>query len=188
MNRVSIIGILALIVVFAGVYITLYTPQPVKPAAVALPIVSTTTPEEIATTTPPEETEETPIVPTQEPLLEEEQLVTPAPQETKNEEVESVVPLYTTPIIPFDTLNAQVASAVVNIFCLPSGGSPLQHGATGSGVIIDHRGVILTNAHVAQHVLFPKSQSFASHAPFVLAPPQNLATPWRYSPSQTHGQ
>ena len=42
-------------------------------------------------------------------------------------------------------------AALVNIFCQSSGGSiqPI----SGSGVMIDPRGVILTNAHIAQYIL-----------------------------------
>jgi S1-C subfamily serine protease len=50
-----------------------------------------------------------------------------------------------------DQANADTRLALVNILCVPRGGSlsPI----SGSGVIIDPRGVILTNAHVAQYVL-----------------------------------
>lgn len=52
----------------------------------------------------------------------------------------------------FETINQLARLAMVNIFCTsPSGGlfKPL----SASGVIIDPRGVILTNAHVAQYLL-----------------------------------
>jgi S1-C subfamily serine protease len=45
---------------------------------------------------------------------------------------------------------------LVNIFCsAPSG---ILHPVSGSGVLIDPRGVILTNAHVAQYLLLAESQ------------------------------
>ncbi len=49
-------------------------------------------------------------------------------------------------------LNADARTVVVNVFCLTKTTgvfSPI----TGSGVVIDARGVILTNAHVAQYLL-----------------------------------
>ncbi len=58
---------------------------------------------------------------------------------------------YSTPPFSFESINVTARTALVNILCLPSSGSlkPI----TASGVIIDPRGVILTNAHVAQYVL-----------------------------------
>lgn len=55
------------------------------------------------------------------------------------------------------SVNALSRNAVVNIMCMPSGGSldPI----SGTGVIIDPRGVILTNAHVAQYVLLSEDAS-----------------------------
>ncbi len=55
------------------------------------------------------------------------------------------------PSISPDALLAEADSAVVNIFCTAGGNTfdPI----SGSGVIIDPRGVILTNAHVGQFFL-----------------------------------
>ena len=50
-----------------------------------------------------------------------------------------------------DAVNQEARAALVNILCETSSGS--LHPVSGSGVIIDPRGVILTNAHVAQYVL-----------------------------------
>lgn len=47
------------------------------------------------------------------------------------------------------TVNTRTRAALVNIFCTPKTGGPL----SGSGIIVDSRGVILTNAHVAQFLL-----------------------------------
>lgn len=60
------------------------------------------------------------------------------------------------PIPPanFDMVNTAARNAVVNITCTaPGADTPI----SGSGVIIDPRGVILTNAHVAQYVLLQDS-------------------------------
>lgn len=64
---------------------------------------------------------------------------------------------YYTPPLTFAAVNAQARSALVNIVCAPSTGSlrPI----SGSGIFIDPRGVILTNAHVAQYVLLSESES-----------------------------
>lgn len=58
---------------------------------------------------------------------------------------------YNTPPESFDTVNVAARSALVNVLCQSRSGA-LQP-ISGSGVIIDPRGVILTNAHVAQYVL-----------------------------------
>ena len=58
----------------------------------------------------------------------------------------------TTPAVSFDELNAKTRAALVNILCttIRSGSfNPV----SGSGVFIDSKGVILTNAHVAQYFL-----------------------------------
>ncbi|MDB5238317.1 MAG: hypothetical protein JWM46_587 [Candidatus Kaiserbacteria bacterium] len=62
---------------------------------------------------------------------------------------------YSTQPESFSTINTRARGALVNIFCSPKGGSlrPI----SGSGTIIDSRGVILTNAHVAQYVLLSES-------------------------------
>jgi len=58
---------------------------------------------------------------------------------------------YDVPPLAFPDINVATRAALVNIFCTPHDGTlrPI----SGSGVIVDSRGVILTNAHVAQYVL-----------------------------------
>jgi len=53
---------------------------------------------------------------------------------------------------PISNLNETVRGALVNILCTTAGSGPLNP-ISASGVIIDPRGVILTNAHVAQYFL-----------------------------------
>jgi len=55
-------------------------------------------------------------------------------------------------------LDQEARAALVNIHCISSG-SPL-NSASGSGVIIDPRGIILTNAHVAQYMLLATRSEF----------------------------
>ncbi len=66
---------------------------------------------------------------------------------------------YPTPPFDFETVNTRSRGALVNILCLPHSGAlrPI----SGSGVLIDPRGVILTNAHVAQYVLLAESNRFS---------------------------
>ena len=62
---------------------------------------------------------------------------------------------YTSPPFPFETVNENARAALVNIFCTTNATGI--HPITASGVIIDPRGIILTNAHVAQYVLLSQS-------------------------------
>ena len=62
---------------------------------------------------------------------------------------------YATPPESFAAINASARGALVNIFCAPKGGA--MRPISGTGTIIDPRGIILTNAHVAQYVLLSES-------------------------------
>ncbi len=59
-------------------------------------------------------------------------------------------PSYTT--ADLDNSATTLRAALVNIICYAPAGGPL-HSITGSGVIIDSKGIILTNAHIAQYFL-----------------------------------
>lgn len=54
--------------------------------------------------------------------------------------------------LTFSDINISTREAMVNIFCTTKGGGPFSP-TSGSGIIIDERGVILTNAHIAQYFL-----------------------------------
>ena len=66
--------------------------------------------------------------------------------------VKDLETIYQTPPLSFDTINTATLPAIVNILCGSTSSSAVR-GATGTGVVIDPRGVILTNAHVAQYLL-----------------------------------
>jgi len=80
----------------------------------------------------------------------------PPPPEKPATEIERVKNAYDTPPESFETVNVATRAALVNILCMPSRGT--LNPISGSGVIIDSRGVILTNAHVAQFVLLSQSR------------------------------
>jgi hypothetical protein len=63
---------------------------------------------------------------------------------------------YNVPAESFELVNSAARSALVNILCMSRSGGSLAP-ISGSGVIIDPRGIILTNAHVAQYVLLSES-------------------------------
>src|SRR3990167_446782 len=51
-----------------------------------------------------------------------------------------------------DASASLLRSALVNIICYAPSGSRLRS-ISGSGIIVDQKGIILTNAHIAQHFL-----------------------------------
>ena len=75
--------------------------------------------------------------------------------ETPSEQVARIQNPYPFPPESSAALNSEARGALVNILCESRNGSlsPI----SGSGVIIDSKGVILTNAHVAQYVLLAQS-------------------------------
>ena len=50
-----------------------------------------------------------------------------------------------------ENLNEKIRNAVVNVFCISNSNSV--GSITGSGIVIDPRGVVLTNAHIGQYLL-----------------------------------
>lgn len=56
------------------------------------------------------------------------------------------------PLIETEVLNRKVREAIVNIYCL-SRSEGLLKPISGSGIVIDSRGIVLTNAHIAQYFL-----------------------------------
>lgn len=56
-------------------------------------------------------------------------------------------------IIPFNEINDNVRDAIVNIFCTTKRPHTVFTPSSGSGVIIDPKGIILTSAHIADSLL-----------------------------------
>jgi len=108
--------------------------------------IATTT----ATTTTPKKVEE----PTKEiiiPVVEEKPIIVekalpPTPITVEEESTEEP--------LSFGDINTTTREALVNIFCLTKGPHQYIAPISGSGTIIDERGVIITNAHIAQFYLF----------------------------------
>lgn len=108
------------------------------------PPKATTTPKKVATTTVKKATTKAPV----------QQSV--APNTPDNNQAKRIQNPYSFAPVPFEAIDAITRPALVNILCKPRGGNTLSP-VSGSGVIIDPRGVILTNAHVAQYVLLAQS-------------------------------
>ncbi|MEK7133717.1 MAG: trypsin-like peptidase domain-containing protein [Patescibacteria group bacterium] len=77
-----------------------------------------------------------------------------APKQAENEATRVQDP-YPFPPQSVEVVNDAARSALVNILCTSQGG--MVQSIAGSGIIIDPRGVILTNAHVAQYILLSQS-------------------------------
>ncbi|MDP6387892.1 MAG: serine protease [Candidatus Pacebacteria bacterium] len=75
------------------------------------------------------------------------------PDSTQENVVKLVVPKKEEkPKILFKDINISTREALVNIFCTTKFGG-LFKPITGSGIVIDEKGIILTNAHIAQYFL-----------------------------------
>ena len=107
-----------------------------------------------ATSTIPYEPEEKLVMPLE---TEPEAIVEPPPPLPVIEE--NIIPSVleedstNTEKLTFGDINLNTREALVNIFCLTKGFHATITPISGSGVIIDKRGVILTNAHIAQYFL-----------------------------------
>lgn len=82
-------------------------------------------------------------------IIAEEPVPGPTPK-PKEKPPSRLFEIYGSPPLSLETVYSRARDAVVNIVCRSDASSaPI----SGSGVIIDPKGVILTNAHVAQYVL-----------------------------------
>lgn len=149
-RTVLVAGFGILIVILGAFIVTVehaQAPSENQPARVAAPTG------EKASSTPAT------IIATSTPAAAAPKTKTPKPVAQPETPISSAVQAVTAPLglsqstttLSLD-LNERVRSAVVNILCISQAGGPL-NSVSGSGVIIDSRGIILTNAHVAQYFL-----------------------------------
>jgi len=92
-----------------------------------------------------------------EELFQEFEILSKSEEETAEQPLNPIVPnLSTLPLAPpkvaFTIINRETRAASVNILCTIESRRKTEV-ITGSGVIVDPRGVVLTNAHVAQYFL-----------------------------------
>jgi S1-C subfamily serine protease len=142
------LGTLALI--FAAFAYFATRPAPATAPVVSLVQTEATTSSQAAAANLPSPTPATTATATPKPVVPKPPAVqTPSDQITRIKNPYSFAPESSA------LLNSQARGALVNILCMSHSGSlsPI----SGSGVIIDPRGVILTNAHVAQYVLLSES-------------------------------
>lgn len=167
----AIVGVSALVVVVALVY-TARTPlfshfpstadRPVSNAALSASIAATLSSSFLGANTAFDATDTVSAIASSTPQDSAQpatsksktaaQSLAPAPSSETASATISATPTYDTAPQSFDTVNTTARAALVNILCMPRAGGSLNP-ISGSGVIIDPRGVILTNAHVAQYIL-----------------------------------
>jgi len=75
--------------------------------------------------------------------------ITPAASSTSTTQTTKVA---LAPIIDPELVNTTARASIVNILCIAAVGGSVRS-ISGSGVIVDARGVVLTNAHIAQYFL-----------------------------------
>lgn len=117
------------------------SPLPAAAASAAIAPAIQEIPEE-----PAQESKDEPETPEESAPVQE--TAPAAPENHSATRIESPYPF--SPETP-EALDAKARSAVVNIFCRSR--DPQLLSSSGSGVIIDPKGVILTNAHLAQYFL-----------------------------------
>lgn len=162
---------LATLALIAGGFFFLVNHRPVEVAFEKVDTPATSSPSQVAavdvslqspppppraTSTPPKIATTTVKSAAKKPLAATTPVVPPTKKEPDNQ-AQRIQNPYSFAPIPFEAVDAITRPALVNILCKPRGGAVALSPVSGSGVIIDPRGVILTNAHVAQYVLLAQS-------------------------------
>jgi S1-C subfamily serine protease len=126
--------------------------NPSQPASAGLTISTTTTPAK--TTKVPAKTNAAKQV---EPAVATPPLSLINATTSDNFKISRTENPYPFPPKGFAVVNEEARAALVNILCAPRNGS--LRPTSASGVIIDPRGIVLTNAHVGQYVLLASDQN-----------------------------
>jgi len=87
----------------------------------------------------------------EEKIIEQKEETTNAQINTENV-TQPTIPIVLKGVVSFQKINESARESLVNILCMTDTGGYFNP-ISGSGVIIDPRGIILTNAHVAQYFL-----------------------------------
>ena len=142
-----------ILLAFAGLILALIaglSTQLSQHVTVSQSVVSSTTPQntESATTT------EALATASSTPVLQPPAKKIPSPSKTESAKTPTPAtkPAPAAPALSPSALNDLVRGSIVNVLCMTKGGGAL-NSISASGVMVDPRGVILTNSHVAQYFL-----------------------------------
>lgn len=153
------VQIAILVVLVGGLFLMIRALPPLpdrSPMATSTQPASAANAQTEATSTPAEAEAEKPATTTSTVTKAEEPKPQAAASPTENpNQVRRIKNPYATNPLPFESVNVIARSALVNIFCSSTNG--LLRPISGSGVLIDPKGIILTNAHVAQYVMLAES-------------------------------
>ncbi len=159
----SVLAFVGVLILVAGIFLLLSASQKMATDVSTLEQfpTSTSTQETLVKAEiiapPPQTSVETTIPPSTKPPKAQDisiksEETTPETKKPVENEVVRIQNPYPFPSYPDAILNDIARLSLVNILCTQSSNS-VAKSISGSGVIIDPRGVILTNAHVAQYVL-----------------------------------
>ncbi len=160
-----VLGIALLLAIIGLVMLRTHTVEPAESTTTPIEPIASSTEARAATTTPEmppatSGTSSTSTAPSTPKAKKTSIQATESPSvsvpQTDPNEIRRIENPYTSPALDFETVNVAARSALVNIYCASRTGS-LVKPITGSGVIIDESGYVLTNAHVAQYVLLAQS-------------------------------
>jgi len=149
-----------------------FTETTTSSPAVVAPIKKDVAPPKIVTKVTPAPPRPKVVTPPKAPVVQKPVVAEPIIETPKVEPVAPVVvpppvvPVVIAPIVPVTPPPSKtspslsglelVKAATVNILCKMPAGNQIAH-YSGSGVVIDPSGIILTNAHVAEHILLEQA-------------------------------
>jgi S1-C subfamily serine protease len=126
------------------------TESPVQEMQPMLPAEITPLKEEAPVETPPEPEVKDKPVPAEPQKAEPPVSESPSP---------APVPFYSSQPLTIEEVNQKARTALVNILCI---GTPPLKSTSGTGILVSDSGMVLTNAHIGQHVLLADSGAAVS--------------------------
>lgn len=140
-----------------GLIVLIFVAFPRAQNAPVLPVQNSTSEVVVLEVVPVQMAHEEPAPEVQTPPVETQPAAAAQSQESGGNEARRIQNPYTSAAYTENEVDALTRPALVNIYCESSRFGSV----SGSGVIIDPRGVVLTNAHVAQYLLISSDERIA---------------------------